>query len=96
MQKKHAHTGVTPAVLLDHMRGMEHRLKEDFRRGMKQEIGGVRGELKATENRLMVRIDRAERNLTFQIDAVDQRLDAIEIENLPKRVTRLEKVVRIR
>lgn len=39
------------------------------------------------------RIDVLETNLTRQIDAIDARLDAIEIESLPRRVTALEKAV---
>lgn len=37
------------------------------------------------------RFNRLERNLTFQIDAIDKRLDAVEIEYLPKRTDRIEK-----
>jgi len=39
------------------------------------------------------RMDRMERNLTAQIEAIDKRLDAVEIEELPKRVQKLEKMV---
>ncbi len=39
-------------------------------------------------------MDRMERNLTAQIDGIDKRLDEIEIENMPKRVTALEAAVR--
>ena len=51
----------------------------------------------AMEGRLMMRIEGVERelrsgfaNLSHQIDAIDQRLDDIEIEGLPRRVKELE------
>ncbi len=45
--------------------------------------------------RLEKQIERVERNLTAQIDAIDQRLDAIEIEKLPKRMKKLERAMGI-
>lgn len=38
-------------------------------------------------------VERNHRNLTTQINAIDKRLDAIEIENLPRRVATLERSV---
>lgn len=84
MPKKHSRTGITSAVLLDHMRGMEGRLHT--------EIKEVRLDLRSTEARLIDRIDRVERNLTVQIEGLDHRLDDIEVSQIPK----LKKAVGIR
>lgn len=46
-------------------------------------ISDVSSEMRAMEKRLLV-----------QIDAIDERLDEIEIETLPKRVLQLEKALR--
>lgn len=74
---------ITLGTILEHMRGMESR---------------IMAELHETDGRLTKRIDsleanlvRIHRNLSGQIDQLDKRLDAIEIEELPKRVTRIER-----
>lgn len=61
-------------------------------------LGTIMEHLQALEMRMNKRfdnvdgrIDRLERNLTRQIEAIDKRLDAVEIEQLPKRVSRIEK-----
>jgi hypothetical protein len=87
MPKKPARTGITPAVLLDHMRGMENRLKTE----LKREIGSVRTDL----SHLTTRIDRVERDITWikvSVDNIDKRLDTIEVVQVP----RLEKAVGMR
>lgn len=76
---------VTPKMLLDHMRGMEERL---FKK-ISEEIRTVHQRI----DRLEVHVDRIEKKLTListQIENIDQRLDTIEIENLPHRVAALE------
>ena len=88
---------ITPAILLQHMQGMERRLREDFR----AEIGLAKGDLQTQMSALKIElfrkieyeVTRAKDQLTVQIDGVDQRMDAVESEYLPKRVTRLEKAV---
>ena len=69
---------ITLQIVLEHMQNMQ--------RVLMSEIGAVRTDLQRLERR----VDRMETNLTNQIDAIDKRLDAIEIENLPKRVRVLE------
>jgi hypothetical protein len=44
--------------------------------------------------RLEVEQQRMERNLTRQIDAIDKRLDEIEIAKLPQRMARVEEHLR--
>ena len=72
---------ITPAILLKHMQAMEQRLGG--------RIDGVKNDVQ----RLEIKSDRSHALLSNQIATIDQRLDAVEIEYLPKRVTRLEKVV---
>ena len=72
---------ITPAILLQHMRGMEGRLTKRMD-GMDQRM-----------DRVETHVLRLERNLTSQIDAIDKRLDAMEIEFLPKRVEVLEMAI---
>jgi len=77
--------GITPKVLLDHMRAMEGRLSQKI----SEEIRGVHTRI----DRVEIRIDRVEQKLTListQIGNIDQRLDVIEIEYLPRRVAALE------
>jgi len=88
MLKKHSRTGVTPAILLQHMRGMEQRLSRN--------IEDTKTELKGDITRIETKMDRMHVNLSGQIGALDERLDSVEIEFLPKRVAKLEKVVGMR
>ena len=91
LMKKKSRT-ITPAILLDHMRGMETRLQgemKDMGTGMK----GLRTEMQAMESRLTRKMD----GLEYQIDAVAERLDSVEIHlheekklNHERRITRLE------
>jgi hypothetical protein len=52
--------------------------------------------LEAKFDQLETKVDRNHINLSSQIEAIDKRLDSIEIEALPRRVTVLEKKVGIR
>lgn len=83
-------TDITPAILLQHMQAMEGRLRADFRLDMKIEISALKTEL---FRKIEYEVTRAKDQLTVQIDGIDQRMNAIEIEYLPKRVTRLEKAI---
>ncbi len=72
---------ITPAVLLQHMQGMEQRLREDFSTG-----------LLASEDRLRSEIKFSEVNIIRQIDGIDKRVDDIECVQIPM----LKKAVGIR
>ncbi|MDD4628671.1 MAG: hypothetical protein PHE68_04755 [Candidatus Peribacteraceae bacterium] len=61
-----------------------------------QHMQGMEQRLTSRMDGLGNKMDRMHVNLSAQIDAIDQRLDVIEIENLPKRVAKLERVVGIR
>jgi hypothetical protein len=85
---------ITLKDVISHMQGMELRLTKRIDDGdakLAKRIDSVEVGLSG----LSRQIDRVERNLTGQIDAIDQRLDAIEIESLPKRVKKLERTVGI-
>jgi predicted nuclease with TOPRIM domain len=69
---------ITPKVLLDHLQAMSQSLREEIR--------AVRADVRQVGER----VDRVERNLTAQIDALDRRLDELEVQTLPRRVTALE------
>lgn len=73
---------VTLRILLDHLRGTEHRLH--------QEVHALDAKIDKVQQVLTRRIDHLESNLTRQIDAIDGRLDAVEIEHLPKRLKKIE------
>lgn len=72
---------ITPAVLLAHIQAVGNDV-----RTLDTRLGTV-------ERSLGSRIDRLQSNLTAQINAIDKRLDAVEIEFLPKRVRSLEQAV---
>lgn len=76
---------ITPKVLLEHLQQMELRI------GLKVEA--VRVELKADIVDLRQKVERMERNLSGQMETIDERLDAIEIERLPRRVGVLEQAM---
>jgi len=80
---------ITPKVLLEHMQNMQRVLMERMD-GLDQYMGGLDQKIDNAEKKLIYRIDKLEINLTQQIDGIDQRLDTIEIEKLPQRVTALE------
>ena len=72
---------ITPKVLLEHMQNMQ--------RVLGGKIDQNRLELKADIQRVERKVDI----LKVGVDNIDKRLDAIEIENLPKRVAVLEAAV---
>jgi len=73
---------ITPKILLEHMQAMRIELVGKMDR--------LESRVDTLEIRLTSRIEGVERRLTRQIDMIDQHLDAIEIENLPKRIAALE------
>ncbi|HQR05664.1 MAG TPA: hypothetical protein PLN21_02525 [Gemmatales bacterium] len=84
---------ITLNTVLEHMSSMEQRLSgkitvlndrvTEVHTGLSGQISDLGSEMRAMERRLLT-----------QLDAIDERLDAIEIEKLPLRVTRLEKALR--
>lgn len=70
---------ITLAMILQHMQGMEHRLRTEFR----TEIGTLRIELKTDISSLSNKVDRHYTLLSGQIDAIDKRLDDVEIVQIP-------------
>jgi len=76
---------ITLRILLDHIQYLG--------RSVHQEIESLKVEMRSLEGRLNDRIDRVDRNLTRQIDAIDQRLDAFEAELLPQRVKAIERTI---
>jgi predicted nucleic acid-binding Zn-ribbon protein len=86
---------ITPAVLLQHMQRLHETLRADIQ-GLGVRMDRLEQRMDRVEQRLdrgEQRIDRLERNLTQQLDGIDRRLDILEIEKLPARVTSLEKMV---
>ena len=78
---------ITTADLLGHMQGMEQRLTE------KIDAKADASELEAVEQRLTKRMDSLEKDVAVikeGVENIDRRLDAIELEELPKRVGRIE------
>lgn len=73
---------ITLKTVLEHIQNMQRTFTLSH-----QEL---KKEIRSVERRLGHRIDLVEANLTTQIDAIDKRLDTIEIEKLPQRVTKLE------
>jgi hypothetical protein len=69
-------------MLLEHLQRMEQRLTAS--------IQDVRADVQTVEGKLTKRIDRLEVKLTTQLDGIDERLDGLEIEHLPRRIAALE------
>ncbi|MFA5799656.1 MAG: hypothetical protein WC840_01715 [Candidatus Peribacteraceae bacterium] len=67
---------ITLKTILEHMRGMEERLRT--------EISGVRTELKGDIREVKNEIRRVEAVLSNQISNIDARLDDIEVVQVPK------------
>lgn len=82
---------ITPAVLLQHMQGMEGRLRDEFRSGLQSLEDKVdRNHEEARRNH-----EEARRNhaiVMTGLDNIDGRLDDIEVVQVPK----LKKAVGIR
>jgi hypothetical protein len=84
---------ITSAVLLDHMRGMENRLAGRID-ALESDVGGIRSDMKNFEKKVDGKFEVVNRKLEIMnigIDNIDKRLDAVEIENLPRRVTKIER-----
>jgi DNA-binding FrmR family transcriptional regulator len=80
---------ITLKTVLDHIQGIQRSHRRDIQESeerMTRRLDRMEGRLERIERR----IDRMEANLTCQIDAIDKRLDAIEIEKLPQKVKKLE------
>lgn len=74
---------ITWAIVLQHMQGMEQRLSERIdgtRTELKGDINSLRTELKGDLNRIERKVDIA----LVQIGNLDQRLDDIEVVQVPK------------
>lgn len=67
---------VTLKTVLEHMHGMEERLRA--------EINGVRVELKGDIREVKNEIRRVEAVLSNQISNIDARLDDLEVVQVPK------------
>ncbi len=79
--------GITLGTVLQHMQGMERRLSNDIKK--------VRTDLTARIDRMDQRLHRVESKVdltSVQIQNMDERLDVLDIANLPKRVTDLENI----
>ncbi len=76
---------ITPAILLQHMQGMEQRLRTDFSVAIKESEQRLR-------NDFSEKIESSEQRIIRQIDGIDERLDDIEVVQIPM----LKKVVGIR
>ena len=78
---------ITLKAVLDHLHAMEVRIKQE-----------IVEEMHAMEDRIDVRmngkIEHLEARLTLQIDGIDQRLDAVEIEQMPKKIRGHEQRIR--
>lgn len=72
---------ITLEMIMNRLQGMQSTLQAS--------IDDVRNGVSSLSNR----IDVLETNLSRQIDGIDTRLDAVEIETLPRRVTALEKAI---
>jgi len=85
---------ITLKDILEHMRGMENRLDAkidalDIK--FTEKFDFLDKKIDHVEEKLTQKIENAEIKLSTQISNIDERLDTVEIEQLPKRVTKLEK-----
>jgi hypothetical protein len=74
---------ITPKILLEHMRGMEHRLVEK----LNNTENGIRSDMKEQFNVVNIRLDRLESKVSLiqvQIKNMDERLDDLEVVQVPK------------
>lgn len=74
---------VTPQVILAHMHAMEGRIVHGLRGEMHTMESRLRSDMKTMKIELRQDIDAAAQRVIHQIDAIDARLDAVEIE-MPK------------
>ncbi len=73
--------GITLGVILQHMQGMERRITERF----EGRFNGI--------DRRLGRLERKTDLMSVQIGNMYETLNAIDVENLPKRVTALEDIL---
>lgn len=67
---------ITLLTVLQHMQAMEQRLIE--------RIEGVRDDLSGRIDRLEAKVDHNHIQVTAQLDAIDRRLDDVEVVEIPK------------
>lgn len=72
-----ADNDITPAIILEYLRAMEQRLRDELKKEIRKEIT-------ASEERTKNVILASEARLTLQIDGIDKRLDDIEVFQIPK------------
>lgn len=84
--------GITLKMLLDHQRAMRAEFMHD-QKTMLIQMDRRFDEFSRRMDESDKRTDRMQRNLTGQLDMIDERLNSVEIEYLPKRVTKLEEAV---
>lgn len=78
---------ITPAIFLQHMQGMEKRLREDFRKDLQLEIGSLRTEVHKGFEESNKRLEHLEQDvfvLVARKSAHEERLNVIEKVQLPK------------
>ena len=79
---------ITLKTIVDHIQAQGMEFRGEFR-SVHERLDGLSTKI----DNLRDTVERNHRNLTAQIDAIDKRLDAIEIENVPQRVATLERSV---
>jgi len=84
---------ITGRVLLEHMQAMQRVLREELEH-VRGELAVLRTSLTGEMREIKDALRLLEARLTIQIDTIDKRLDAVEIESLPRRVAALEAKVR--
>lgn len=80
---------ITLKTVLDHIQAMGAQLRQQMTEVEGRVIKRM-DQIEGRLSRLEETVAKNHRNLTQQIDAIDKRLDEIEIESLPQRVTRIE------
>mgnify|MGYP001595784984 CR=1 FL=1 len=70
---------ITPAVLLQHMQGMKYELKQDIH-GLAKRMDRFEERMDQLEHK----VDRGFAHLTVRIGNIDERLDEIEVGELPR------------
>lgn len=86
---------ITHRILLGHMQTMQQTLTGQMQ-GIAKDVSQLKTDvsvLKTDVSTLKTDISTLKRQVAFLqggVDSIDKRLDAIEIEQLPKRVKRLE------
>ena len=83
---------ITLKTVLDHIHAMQSRMDSRFE-DIERRFDKVDQKFEIVDRRfdeLEQTIQMVETNLSRQIDAIDHRLDEIEIEGLPSRIKKLE------